>query len=228
MQSDAAQSTHTRSDALASGGALPRAASHAAAGPLAALESALDELHDTGAPFLACFEVLDFLSRRTGGQGCVQFVRRTPDRAQFAVKFFPHADGAFSRELDLYSTPALRAVLPAALRMCPNSDGAVRSPSGYAFPPFIIVERGEALNEWASRSAPDFATALFVLLHVAERLQRLHAAGLCHRDIKPANILWRPLSNSWTLIDYGCAATIGALRLHVLQWASLSSTPCVC
>jgi serine/threonine protein kinase len=73
------------------------------------------------------------------------------------------------------------------------------------------VERGESLNEWCSRVSPNFATTLFVLLHVAERLQQLHASGLCHRDLKPANILWLPISRCWTLIDFGCAAQIGAV-----------------
>lgn len=183
-------------------------------GPLDALERVLDEMHEAGELFFGRFAVLNFLSRRAGGQGCVQFVRRVPDQVQFAVKFFLHNDSAFKRELELYETPALRSILPEALHIRTNEDSAVRAASGYVFPPFIIVEKGESLNEWASRKSPDFATTLFVLLHIAERLQRLHAAGLCHRDVKPANILWRPLSNSWTLIDYGCAAKTGARLEH--------------
>jgi eukaryotic-like serine/threonine-protein kinase len=38
----------------------------------------------------------------------------------------------------------------------------------------------------------------------------LHAAGYVHRDLKPANIMWLPSQNRWTLIDFGCAACIGA------------------
>ena len=72
------------------------------------------------------------------------------------------------------------------------------------------VCRGESLNEWCSRVSPNFATTLFVLLHVAERLAKLHGRGLCHRDVKPANLLWLPLSKCWTLIDFGCAAELGA------------------
>ena len=51
--------------------------------------------------------------------------------------------------------------------------------------------------------------ALMVLIHVAEALQRLHAAGLVHRDLKPENVLWLPSRNEWTLIDFGCVATLG-------------------
>lgn len=32
------------------------------------------------------------------------------------------------------------------------------------------------------------------------------------RDIKPGNVLWRPRHFSWTILDYGCAAEIGACR----------------
>ena len=91
----------------------------------------------------------------------------------------------FQRELELYQNAALTAVLPAVLRISSNGDEAASSSRGDTFPPFIIVQRGESLNEWCSRVQPNFATTLFVLLHVAQRLHRLHAAGLCHRDLKP-------------------------------------------
>jgi hypothetical protein len=56
--------------------------------------------------------------------------------------------------------------------------------SGWVFPPCIIVERGESLDEWALRIVPDFPTILTVLCHVLARLEQLHKAGLAHRDIK--------------------------------------------
>ena len=68
----------------------------------------------------------------------------------------------------------------------------------------------QALNEWVSRVAPDLPTAIFVLLQVAEKLEKLHSHALCHRDLKPSNVLWLPNANSWTLMDFGCAAPIGA------------------
>ena len=68
----------------------------------------------------------------------------------------------------------------------------------------------QVLNEWTARVAPDTPTAILVLLHIAERICHLHALGLAHRDVKPANILWRPLANAWTLVDFGGAAPIGA------------------
>lgn len=124
-----------------------------------------------------------------------------------------------------------------------NADRQIRSSRDYVFPPFIIVERGESLNEWVHRVAPDFITSLFVLCHVTKRLQMLHQAGICHRDLKPGNILWRPTANAWTLIDFGCAEEIGALLdmiaalmrnvvcqclvgMHVLKFLSSQSFNC--
>jgi serine/threonine protein kinase len=82
--------------------------------------------------------------------------------------------------------------------------------SGCEWPPCIIIERGESLDEWVLRIKPDFPTILQVLVHLTERMQTLHAAGYVHRDLKPANCLWRPEQHSWTLIDFGCTARIGA------------------
>jgi serine/threonine protein kinase len=38
----------------------------------------------------------------------------------------------------------------------------------------------------------------------------MHEAGFVHRDLKPANVMWLPRENRWTVIDFGCAARIGA------------------
>ena len=82
------------------------------------------------------------------------------------------------------------------------------------------VERGESLDEWAQRIAPDFPTILMVLCHIATRLAQLHASGHAHRDLKPANVLWRPRHHSWTLIDFGCAAAVGAFPAVALSTPS--------
>jgi Protein kinase domain len=142
-------------------------------------------------------------------QGIVQFLHRSADGVAFVVKFFSDVT-AFKRELALYQRPELRTMMPAIELIEANEAGRVRCSNGFSFPPFIVVERGESLNEWAQRCAPDGITAMFVLCHVAKRLEMLHTVGLTHRDLKPANILWRPRANAWTLIDFGCAAEIGA------------------
>ena len=91
----------------------------------------------------------------------------------------------FDRELELYNNMDLQGIFPAIAHRSSNAEGTLQTSWGFVYPPFVVSERGESLNEWCSRVSPDFATTLFVLLHVAERLQQLHAAGLCHRDLKP-------------------------------------------
>lgn len=173
-------------------------------------------------------------------------------------------------------------------------QGTVVTEEGWRFPPFIVVERGESLDEWQAHVKPDFATVVQVrtanqhsccahscgvgayacvhalkfptavscaarsresahagegqerssplepaaaasgegsviaslhhiaevaargeqvLSHICERVKTLHDAGVAHRDLKPGNVLWRPKHYSWTLIDFGCAAEIGAPQL---------------
>ena len=66
---------------------------------------------------------------------------------------------------------------------------------------------------------------LQVLYHVAQRLVELHSSGWAHLDLKPGNVLRRPRHHSWTLIDFGCAAKIGALFLPALMPSLPSVAP---
>ena len=90
-------------------------------------------------------------------------------------------------------------------------QGVAVTEEGWRFPPFIVVERGESLDEWHARIQPDFPTIVQVLSHLLERVCTLHSLGVVHRDLKPGNVLWRPGQHSWTLIDYGCASMSGEL-----------------
>jgi serine/threonine protein kinase len=49
-----------------------------------------------------------------------------------------------------------------------------------------------------------------LLTNIGERMTDMHEAGFVHRDLKPANVMWLPRENRWTVIDFGCAARIGA------------------
>jgi Lipopolysaccharide kinase (Kdo/WaaP) family len=187
--------------------------------PVDALSAALDQMHDAGEKFMGRFALRGFLGRRVGGQGVVQFAQvvdsgaatdaATGGAGAVVIKFFTDENG-YDRELGFYAHPALRGMLPEVVASARNDDGTVMSSRGFVFPPCLIVEKGESLDEWAARVAPDFPTSMCVLCHVAARLAQLHAAGFAHGDLKPANILWRPRANAWTLIDFGCTAEIGA------------------
>lgn len=173
------------------------------------LENSLDNYAQSQKPFLDRYVMLSAAHRRQGGQGVVQFARGVHDGEEYAIKFFTHRP-AFLCEFELYQNPVLRNMMPAVTQIESNEDGRIRSTSGWPMPPCIVIERGESLDKWALRIKPDFTTILQVLTHVCTRLQLLHDNGLAHRDLKPGNILWRPKHLQWTLIDFGCAAQIGA------------------
>lgn len=53
--------------------------------------------------------------------------------------------------------------MPATHAIVDNADGSVHASNGYVFPPCIIIERGESLDQWARReSERDFVTTLQV------------------------------------------------------------------
>ena len=45
-------------------------------------------------------------------------------------------------------------------------QGAAMTPEGWKYPPFIVIERGESLDEWQMRIQPDFPTIVQVRLSV--------------------------------------------------------------
>jgi serine/threonine protein kinase len=166
--------------------------------------------------------ILGSIERRSGGHGCVQFVHDPNARRDFAVKFLLQRD-TFRREALLYNDPSLRAMMAATKHIHDNADGALRSPGGYVFPPHIMIERGEPLDEWIKRMArrasggtlpliPTFQA----LINIAERLLMLHEAGYVHCDLKPSNVLWLSDMHAWTLIDFGSAGKAGAIDFSLL------------
>ena len=54
-------------------------------------------------------------------------------------------------------------MMPATKAIVDNRNGQVKASTGYVFPPCIIIERGESLDQWAKREAQrDFVTTLQV------------------------------------------------------------------
>ena len=66
------------------------------------------------------------------------------------------------------------------------------------------------MNEWSQRQTPDFGSCMQIIMHLAERLNELHACGLVHCDLKPTNTIWLSSRNEWTFIDYGSCGNVGA------------------
>lgn len=92
-------------------------------------------------------------------------------------------------------------------------QGVVETEEGWRYPPFIVVERGESMEDWLGRMGrmqPEFWTVLVDLAEIVEKVRNLHALGLVHRNLKPGNLLWRE-KHSWTLIDFGSAALVGTI-----------------
>lgn len=72
---------------------------------------------------------------------------------------------------------------------------------------------GEPLAHWAQTGAADAPTTIFMLLHVAERVQLLHAAGFAHRTLSPQTVLWLARQNAWCLGNVSSIAQIGVLPI---------------
>ena len=61
-----------------------------------------------------------------------------------------------------------------------NEDGELVDPGGHPLPPCIVMERGESLDLWSDRNAPDRAQAFTV------RLRRpLWSSSACYRMFGP-------------------------------------------
>lgn len=127
-----------------------------------------------------------------------------------AIKFYA-CQIVFAHERALYSNARTCLAFPDILDIWDSLEkGPLLDAAGASLPSFIVFERGETLNEWASRKKPDLVTSIQVIWHVAQCLQTLHDVGIVHRDLKPSNTLWLPSINRWRLIDVGFSAAAGA------------------
>lgn len=123
-------------------------------------------------------------------------------------RFFESVE-TYNHEISFYEREVFRACLPRLDYNTPNADRACTSQSGFVFPPFIVLDRGNTLYWWLQR--PRSAGAVLVMAgEVLELLCKLHASGHVHRDIKPANLLFVHNSASWRLLDFGIVARAGA------------------
>lgn len=84
----------------------------------------------------------------------VQFARGVTDQLDYAIKFFV-SKKAFMEEGDFYKDSPLGLLLPKCLALCSNDDMAETDAHGIGLPPFLIMEKGESLDEWSRRAKPD-------------------------------------------------------------------------
>ena len=63
-----------------------------------------------------------------------------------------------------------------------NTNGAAQSRNGFVFPPYIVLERGIPLTEWAGKPRRPMETIVMVEV-LAELLGILHKSGRVHRDL---------------------------------------------
>ena len=103
--------------------------------------------------------------------------------AIFACRLF-YSQRAFDEELARYREPALAQLLPGLLHWHADDAGAVRSRSGCAFPPFLVLERGTTLHTWLSEQTRDWPEVLRMMEALARLLDSLHRAGYVHGDLK--------------------------------------------
>ena len=84
---------------------------------------------------------------------CMQFARsKEGGYQQYAIKFFLKASD-FPVESQLYAHALVSNVLPQLVFAADNSDRAYISHSGFQFPPFLVMERGSSLSEYASNAS---------------------------------------------------------------------------
>jgi hypothetical protein len=95
------------------------------------------------------------------------------------LQFFLDAR-AFAAEINVYSNSELRKVMPAIHAAIENIDGALRGPGGYVFPPAVVIERGESLDEFAARVDHQPITVIQALVLVVKCVQVRHGATVPH------------------------------------------------
>ena len=77
----------------------------------------------------------------------------------------------YDAELALYNTPELANIMPECFERFANVDGSLRSADGFVFPPVLVIERGESLNEFAARVEHEPITCIQALVLIVKRVQ---------------------------------------------------------
>lgn len=79
-----------------------------------------------------------------------------------AIKFYL-SKRTFDTERLLHGDMDVQCHMPATLSMHDNSSSSVKTASGYVLPPFVVMQRGQTLDEWARENrSPDFVAVFNV------------------------------------------------------------------
>lgn len=161
-----------------------------------------------------------------GGMGAVWVAHHLVLDVQVALKFIlPEADSpnAAARLLQ-EAQVAARVDHPAIVQVFDVG----RTSDGDAYLAMELLD-GEALAEVLSRERRlDPATAIQVLLPIADALEAIHRRGVIHRDIKPENIfLARDDAGHWQpkLIDFGLARRTDPDAARLTDCGAVMGTP---
>ena len=82
---------------------------------------------------------------------------------QVAIKFFAKKN-EYEEEAEVYRNSPLRFFMPTVQKYVDNADSSVEDPFGAALPPFIVMEKGESLQDRARRTRIDVYTAAQVCI----------------------------------------------------------------
>lgn len=106
------------------------------------------------------YQLLGPAARRQGGQAVVQFAAKAEAHTlqHVALKLFAHKRD-YLEESEVYRNSPLRFFVPTVQRYVSNDDGDVQGPFGAPMPPFIVMEKGESLQDRAANPGIDILTA---------------------------------------------------------------------
>ena len=124
------------------------------------------ELCDREELFMDAYRVLSPREQREGGQGVVQFMRWARTEEPVAVKFFL-SQATSDEEMQLYAEDSLRSMMPVMREAMRAWE--VRNRSGYVFPAFTVLERGESLQYWRRNVLSQTAAVVDVRAHLDTR-----------------------------------------------------------
>ena len=81
------------------------------------------------------------------------------------------------QEVRHYRDTVLKQVLPPLLHASENAKGATQSRNGFVFPPYIVLERGIPLFEWAQQPRRQMEVIVMVEVLSLPTMQSVHVTA---------------------------------------------------